>query len=255
MIKRKIIALLSVVVLLLFGHYAVAGTAYDEYKATIAKAEKVVDEYTQKNSELQAYLDAVESGSQEKWETARKAPAVMDAIRMHKDVPEKDAVKSAMETNQSMIDINQNKIDVSEHKMDVYYHAYILQDLDAVNAILANGNRTVPEDTSGNIYYAWPYTEIPEGLLTDNSILGQNRGNVYLAPATVSEKVKDSIYLVDIYGTTAKAKFETGSVSIGENVNIYFTAFMMESDALAYIVVGSDESTIDSYHALRTQEE
>lgn len=253
--KKRIVALLSVVVFLFCGHYALAWTAYDEYKAEIAKAEKNIEKYENENAEMQAYLDAVESGNQEAWEAARKKAAVLNALLMHKDGSEVDAVKSQIKTNESMIQYYRNQIEYDQHKMDIYFHAYILQDLDAVNEILKNGNRTVPEDISDNMYCAWPCTEIPEGMLTDKIILGKNRGNVYLTPATVTEHVKDSIYYVDIGGIIAEAKFVKDRVSVGETVNIYFTPFMMENETLAFIVVGDEEKNIDGYHSLRIREE
>lgn len=253
--KKRIVALLSVVVFLFCGHYAVAGTAYDEYKAEIAKAEKNIEKYESENAELQSYLDAVESGNQEAWEAARKKAAVLHALLMHKDGSEVDAVKSQIKTNESMIQYYRNQVEYDQHKMDIYFHAYILQDLDAVNEILSNGNRTVPEDVSDNMYCAWPCTEIPEGLLTDKIVLGKNRGNVYLTPATVTEHVKDSMYYVDIGGIIAEAKFVKDRVSIGETVNIYFTPFMMENETLAFIVVGDEEKNIDGYHSMRIREE
>lgn len=253
--RRKLVVLLSVVVFLFCGHYAVAGTAYDEYKAEIAKAEKNIEKYENENAELQAYLDAVDSGNQEAWEAARKKSAVLHALMMHKDSSELDAVKSQIKTNESMIQYYQNQVEYDQHKMDIYFHAYILQDLDAVNEILSNGNRTIPEDVSDNMYCAWPCTEIPEGLLTDKIVLGKNRGNVYLTPATVTEHLRDSIYYVDIGGVIAEAKIENCRVSVGETVNIYFTVFMMENENLAFIIVGESEKNIDGYHSLRIREE
>lgn len=253
--KRKIAALLSVVVLLLCGHYAVASTVYDEYKATIAEAEKMLGSYEKELEGLQAYVDAVDSGDQAAWEAARKHYAVSRALLFNKDVSELEAVQNQIKTISSMIDYEKEKINVSRHKMDLYFNAYIKKDTEAIDKILNNGYRTIPEDISDNIYLAWPYTEIPEDLLTDKDVFLQNRGNVYLATVTVIGNAYKTVYYVDINGVTAEASFKDAEVSEGEVLNIYFTPAALETETMFYLRVGPTESEADMYYSMQLKEE
>lgn len=253
--KMKLFIILSVVVLLMCWHYAAASTVYDEYKATIADAEKMLSKYEKEKADLQEYLDVVASGDQEAWEAARKKSAVLHALLMHKDMDEVEAVKSQLTTTESMIRYEQGKINVSRHKMDLYFNAYIKQDMEAINQILSNGNRTVPEDITGNIYLAWPYTELPENLLTDKKILFQNVGNVYLAPVTVLENAYSTVWFVDIYGVKAEVSFKEIPVREGETINLYFVPAGMETETMSFLLAGPPESTIDMYYNMQKKEE
>ena len=253
--RKPVIWILLIVVFVVFAHNCSAANLYDEYKDVIQKNEKEIKELEEDNEALQAYLDAVDSGNLEEWEKARDVSAVRHAILWNKDKSEIDAVKYKINSNDALIKFCKHKIEISQNKMNIYFHAFILQDMDKINEILDNGNRTIPADISNNIYYAWPFTELPDGLLTDPNILGRNRGNVYLAPATILEHIKDSLYYVDIYGIRAEAHFVNESVSVGETVNIYFSPVIMETTDLSYIAVGESEDHIDSYHIIKIKDD
>lgn len=247
---KCVITLLLVVVMMSCSVYGIAVTAFDGYKNDASSAENQIVKYEKQNEALLAYLDAAESGDQKKWEAARNTSAVSHALLMHSGESEIDAVKHEMQTNQYMIENGQYKLSIAQHKMDLYYHAYVLQDFDAINAILTNGNRTLPEDVPDNIYYTWPYTDVPDELLTNRNVFLANAGNVYLVPAVVAEDVGNSIYHVKINDSFAEVKFANNLVSIGETINIYFSPFVWDS-GIGWIVVGAEEDELDSYHANR----
>ena len=250
MIRRVIISL-CVIACALLGCNAYAQTSYDEYKAMIAEAEAVISQYESTKAELQMFMDAANSGNREEWEKARSKQSVQDAFKYGKDKTEKDAVQSQIDSCNRMIKMNQAKITINQHKMDLYYNAFILQDTEEINNILSNGNRTIPEDISGNIYLAWPYTEIPEGMLTDERILQENINNIYLAPTTVIESMDERTYLVDIYGTKAKVSFRDIDVTIGETVNLYFMPSKMVDETMSSLLVAPDENIIDAFKTSR----
>lgn len=252
--SKAVKGILLVVALVFFCHNASAGTAYDTYKADAQKAEDMLKKYDADNADLQAYLDAVDSGDQAAWETTRKKSAVSYAIRLNSDKSEVEAVKYQLSLNESMAKIYRSRIAVAEHKADIYFHAYIIQDTAAISEFLSNGLRTIPADISGNIYFAWPSLEIPEGLFSDEDVYCQNCGNVFLATATIIKQTEKFVYLVDINGKEARAMITDEPVSIGETVNVYFTPFIMGKDVAPLIVVGAPEDTIDLYHSLREKE-
>lgn len=249
--RKSVMAILLVVATLFSFHYAKAATAYDTYKADAQNAEETLQKYEEENVVLQAYLDAVASGDQSAWESARNKPAVVHAIQMNSDKPEVDAVKSQLSLNDSLAKIYRTKYSVAQHKADIYFHAYIIQDTTEIEEFLSNGLRTIPADISGNIYYTWPSIEIPEGCFSDEAIYKQNCGNVFLATATIIEMTERAVYLVDINGEQVRAMIADEPVTIGETVNIYFTPFIMGNDGSPLVVVGAPEATIDNYHLLR----
>ena len=253
--RKSVIATLLLVSLLFSLHYALAYTQYDKYKSEITSAEKRKSGYEKENAVLQKYLDAVDSGDREKWEEARKSSAFLNATMFHKDLDEVEAVKAQIATNNWMIEYENYKIELNKTKMDIYYHGYILKDTESINAVLNNGNRSIPSDISGNVYYSWPNTELPNGLFTDQAVIQKSRGDVFFAPATILSKSfsGDKAYYVDIYGTKVDAVFHCeDEIEIGDTVNIYFCVMSMLSETTAIIMVGDDEETIDIYRHMRT---
>ena len=179
----------------------------------------------------------------------------MNATMFHKDLDEVEAVKAQIATNNWMIEYENYKIELNKTKMDIYYHGYILKDTESINAVLNNGNRSIPSDISGNVYYSWPNTELPNGLFTDQAVIQKSRGDVFFAPATILSKSfsGDKAYYVDIYGTKVDAVFHCeDEIEIGDTVNIYFCVMSMLSETTAIIMVGDDEETIDIYRHMRT---
>lgn len=162
--------------------------------------------------------------------------------------------RAEYEKNKALLANYLPRADAARHKMDIYNHAYVIQDFDEINQILDNGHRTIPSDISDNIYYAWPYTNLPNGLFTDENTLMMNTGNVYLATATVIDEIENHLYLVEIYGNQAEALFKEELPSIGETVNIYFSPFAMRKSQKPLIYVGESEKEIDSFHSLYIKE-
>ena len=252
--RKSVIAALLVVAMIMGIHYASAGNSYDEFKATVKKSEETIAKYEKENEVLQEYLDAAESGDQAKWETARNKADVRNAILMHKDKEEIDAVRSQMETNNILINMAKADMIVAQHKMDIYYHAYILKDLDAVKEILGNGNRTIPENLSENFYCAWPYTELPDGFFTVEDVFNDNRGNVFLMPATILEAFENKEFMLDLNGVKVRALVYDDRAAVGETVNAFFTPLRVEKDSTPFIVVGAEESLIDIFHQMRMKD-
>lgn len=244
---------ITISLILVFITIAVGGLSasqYDKYKKDFEEAKGLITQYEAENAELIEYLDAANSGDRARWDKARLLPAVIRSMIFNAGETEIDTVKDALNRNNSLISVYKRAASVAQHKMDIYYNAYILQDMEAINLILNNGYRSIPDDISDNIYYAWPYTILPEGLLTDKTVLSMNTGNVYLTPATIVNQVSESTYTVNIDGIRSYAIIKNDYVSVGETVNIYFTPFIMDHESVAHIIVGESEKGIDSYHAL-----
>ena len=253
--RKSVIAILLVVVVMFNFTYTSASTMYDTYKKEVEKAEKVISNYQKYISDLQIYLDAVDSGDLEQWEKARNSYAFLNATMYNKDKKEVDAVRAQMDLYKSLLSYNKITLEMNKQKMNIYFNAYILENNEEINSILNNGNRAIPSDISGNIYYAWPYTEIPGDLFNDRESLRKYIGNIYLAPATVLERDKDDNLLIDIYGVKAHARIcSNDNVNTGETVNIYFMPYGMRDDGTPYVLIGEKEETIDALHNMRPKD-
>ena len=252
---RRITAILLLVVTAFTFTYAAAGTRYDEFVGEIKKNQDLIDKYEKQNADLQAYLDAVASGDQEQWEAARKLAGVTRALLFRGDENEVDVIENQLKTNNSLIEYSEISIEILERKKLLYYKAVVQNDTEDVSAFLKNGLPTYPQDICDNLYLLCAKVEMEPGLLTDKEVIRDYTGDCYLVTAHVDQQNDSDTFVITINGQQARATFENGNPPVGQDVNIYFTPFIIDSDGLPYLVVTNDESEYDIYYRMRPRKE
>lgn len=252
---KHVTAILLIVVMIFSFTYAAAGTRYDEFVEEIKKNQKLIGTYEKQNVDLQAYLDAVASGDQEKWEAARKLAGVTHALLFHDNENEVEVIENQLKTNNSLIEYNLISIEILERKKLLYYKSVVQNDTEYVSDFLKNGLQTYPQDICNNLYLMCAKVEMEPGLLTDNEVIRAHAGDCYLVTVHVDQQEDNDTYIITINGQQARATFKNGNPSVGQNINIFFTPFVIDSDSLPYLVVTNEESDYDTYYRMRPRKE
>ena len=252
---KHVTAILLIVVMIFSFTYAAAGTRYDEFVEEIKKNQKLISQYEKQNIDLQAYLDAVASGDQEQWEAARKLAGVTHALLFHGDENEVEVVENQLKTNNSLIEYNVISIEILERKKMFYYKSVVQNDTEYISDFLKNGLHTYPQDIFDNLYLMCAKVEMETGLLTDKEVIRAHAGDCYLVTAHVDQQEDSDTFIISVNGQQARATFKNGNPPVGQDVNIFFTPFIIDSDGLPYLVVTNEESDYDTYYRMRPRKE